>query len=93
LSLSVVAVLVLAVGAFAATSGWFNQFLPNGVCPAGDQSCGPDFTRVGIALDHTTDVTMLNILVKPGLSRDRLTTIAQTVAAQEDASGHRLPAE
>ena len=85
--LSVLAVLVLSLGALA-TSGWFNQFSPNGVCAPTDSSCGPDFERAAIAVDHTVDVTMVNVLVKPGLTHDRLTAIAQAMAAQQSA--HRV---
>jgi hypothetical protein len=77
---AIAATLVFAVGAAAATGGFFNQILPVGQCPAGDQFCGTDYTRVAVAVDHTTTVTMVNVLVKPGLSHQRLLQIGADVA-------------
>lgn len=84
---ALIAIVALSAGLVAASSGWFNQLLPNG-CAQGDQLCGVDYTQAAIAVDHTTNVTMVNILVRPGLSLARLSEIAATVARKNPA--HRV---
>lgn len=83
--IAVIAILTAATGVVANANGWFEQFVPSGACIPNDPSCGADFAQVAIAIDQTTDVTLVNILVESGLSRERLAEIAQSVANEQDA--------
>jgi hypothetical protein len=88
LGLAIAAVLVVSIGSVAAVGGWFNTLQPKGECLQGDMTCGPDYTQASIKVDHVTDTTMVNILVKPGLSSGRLTEIAALVV--ERNPNHRV---
>ncbi len=77
---AVASLLLLSAGVVAAENGWFNELLPGGQCPKGDRLCGVDYTQVGRVEDQTAQVIMVNVLVKPGLSGDRLKEIATAVA-------------
>jgi hypothetical protein len=85
---ALVGVLTVSLGLVAAREGWFSEFVPGGQCPSGDQLCGTDYAQVALSVDHRTDTSMVNVLVKPGLSSSRLQEIAKTVAQR--ASGHRV---
>lgn len=78
-------VLTAATGVVAAANGWFEQFVPSGDCIANDPACGADFAQVGLLVDQTTNVTAVNVLVKRGLSDERVAEIAKSVAAEQGA--------
>lgn len=82
---AMIAVLTAATGAIAAANGWFEQFVPSGECIADDPACGADFAQVGLLVDQTAGVTAVNILVEPGLSDERVSAIAESVAADQGA--------
>jgi hypothetical protein len=86
--IAVAAALTVTVGVVAGGPQWFEQFAPITNCATGDLACGSDSAQVAILVDKTTDVTAVNILVKRGLSRARLTAIAAEAAAQQKA--HRV---
>jgi hypothetical protein len=81
--LALAAALSISAGVVAGGSGWFNQFAPSVNCAQGEPTCGSDAAQVGIIVDHTSDVTAVNVLVKDGLSRVRLREIAVATAAQQ----------
>jgi hypothetical protein len=86
--LAVAAVLLVSAGAVAATTGWFNVLQPNGECSKGDPTCGSDYTQASIAVNHVSNVTMVDVLVKKGLSQARLGQIAAEVAKKN--ADHRV---
>ncbi len=82
----VAAIILVASGTVvAATNNWFAAFVPSNACVTNDPSCGADFHQVGIIVDHESDIVAVNVLVKPGLTRERLRAIAVGVAAQQRA--------
>jgi hypothetical protein len=86
--LAVAAVLLVSAGAVAATTGWFNVLQPNGECSKGDPTCGSDYTQAAIAVNHVSNVTMVDVLVKKGFSQARLGEIAAEVAKKN--ADHRV---
>ena len=86
--LAFAAVLFVSAGAFAATTGWFNVLQPNGECSKGDLTCGSDYTQAAISVNHVSNVTMVDVLVKKGLSKARLGQIAAEVAKKN--ANHRV---
>lgn len=86
--IAVAAALTVTAGVVAAGSGWFDQFVPSANCAVNEPACGAESAQVAIIVDTTTDVTALEILVKPGLSQSRLREIAAAAAAQQKA--HRV---
>lgn len=80
--------MTVSIGFAAARVGWLNEFTPGGQCPSGDLLCGTDFAQVALSVDHRTDITMVNVLVKPGLSAARLHQISETLVQR--TSGHRV---
>jgi hypothetical protein len=86
--LAIAAILFVSAGAVAATNGWFNVLQPNGECSKGDPMCGSDYTQVAISVNHVSNVTMVDVLVKKGLSRERLGEIAAEVAKKNP--NHRV---
>jgi hypothetical protein len=81
----VIAVLTAATGVVATSNGWFEQFVPSPPCIPNDPACGADFAQVGLLVDRTANVTAVNILVEPGLPRERMAAIAASVAAEQGA--------
>jgi hypothetical protein len=81
--LALAAALTISAGVVAGGSGWFNQFVPSANCAQGEPACGADAAQVGIIVDHTTDVTAVNVLVKNGLSKARLREIAVGKASEQ----------
>ena len=86
--LAIAAVFLVSAGAFAATSGWFNVLQPGGECSGGDRTCGSDYTQAAISVNHVSNVTMVDVLVKKGLSEARLSEIAAEVA--QTNADHRV---
>jgi len=85
---AIAAILVLSAGAVATTNGWFNTLMPNGECFTDDQMCGSDYTQAAISVNHVSNVTMVDVLVKTGLSQARLHEIAVEVAGKN--ADHRV---
>lgn len=81
--LALAAVVTISAGVVAGGSDWFNQFVPSAHCAQGEPVCGADAAQVGIIVDHTTDVTAVNVLVKDGLSKARLREIAVGKSAEQ----------
>lgn len=80
---AVAAALSISAVAIAGGSGWFRQFVPATNCAAREPACAADFAQVGIIVDHTTDVTAVNVLVNGDLSQARLREIAAATAAAQ----------
>jgi hypothetical protein len=82
-AVAAVLLVVGTAGVAGAATNWFGIFQPRGCETTAKTPCGADFTQMGLVDDHPDRVAMVNALVQPGLSNERLKTIASSVADEQ----------